>query len=153
MDLMKLINPDVCCVPLQSAERADIIRELVAHLGSIGKVDDVDAITEIVWEREMQRTTGIGEGLAVPHGRCPKLKKLVLAMGIPSQPVDFQSYDRKPVEFVVLVLSPADAITDHVQVLGAVSRLMGDRGFRKQAIAADSAESLSGLFLESLSKL
>ena len=119
----------------------------------LGKVDDVDAITEIVWEREMQRTTGIGEGLAVPHGRCPKLEKLVLAMGIPSQPIDFQSFDRKPVEFVVLVLSPADAITDHVQVLGAVSRLMGDRSFRQQAIDADSAESLSGLFLESLSKL
>ena len=153
MDLMKLINPEVCRVPLESTDRAGIIRELVAHLGSIGKVDDVDAITEIVWEREMQRTTGIGEGLAVPHGRCPKLEELVLAMGIPSQPIDFQSFDRKPVEFVVLVLSPADAITDHVQVLGAVSRLMGDRGFRQQAIDADSAESLSGLFLESLSKL
>lgn len=153
MDLMKLINPEVCRVPLESTDRAGIIRELVAHLGSIGKVDDVDAITEIVWEREMQRTTGIGEGLAVPHGRCPKLEKLVLAMGIPSQPIDFQSFDRKPVEFVVLVLSPADAITDHVQVLGAVSRLMGDRSFRQQAIDADSAESLSGLFLESLSKL
>ena len=153
MDLMKLINPEVCRVPLESTDRAGIIRELVAHLGSIGKVDDVDAITEIVWERELQRTTGIGEGLAVPHGRCPKLEKLVLAMGIPSQPIDFQSFDRKPVEFVVLVLSPADAITDHVQVLGAVSRLMGDRSFRQQAIDADSAESLSGLFLESLSKL
>lgn len=153
MDLMKLINPEVCRVPLESTDRAGIIRELVGHLGSIGKVDDVDAITEIVWEREMQRTTGIGEGLAVPHGRCPKLEKLVLAMGIPSQPIDFQSFDRKPVEFVVLVLSPADAITDHVQVLGAVSRLMGDRSFRQQAIDADSAESLSGLFLESLSKL
>lgn len=153
MDLMKLINPEVCRVPLESTDRAGIIRELVAHLGSIGKVDDVDAITEIVWEREMQRTTGIGEGLAVPHGRCPKLEELVLAMGIPSQPIDFQSFDRKPVEFVVLVLSPADAITDHVQVLGAVSRLMGDRSFRQQAIDADSAESLSELFLESLSKL
>ena len=153
MDLMKLINPEVCRVPLESTDRAGIIRELVAHLGSIGKVDDVDAITEIVWEREMQRTTGIGEGLAVPHGRCPKLEKLVLAMWIPSQPIDFQSFDRKPVEFVVLVLSPADAITDHVQVLGAVSRLMGDRSFRQQAIEADSAESLRGLFLESLSKL
>ena len=148
---MQLINPDVCCVPLQSADRAGIIRELVEHLGSIGKVDNVDAITEIVWEREMQRTTGIGEGLAVPHGRCPSLKNLVLAMGIPSQPVDFQSYDRKPVEFVVLVLSPEDAISDHVQVLGAISRLMGERGFRNQAIASESNEALSILFRDALS--
>tara|TARA_Y100000589_G_scaffold90701_1_gene85268 strand:+ start:931 stop:1392 length:462 start_codon:yes stop_codon:yes gene_type:complete len=153
MDLMKLIKPDVCCVPLKSSDRQGIIRELVEHLGGIGEVDNVDAITEIVWEREMQRTTGIGEGLAVPHGRCPSLSKLVLAMGIPPQPVDFQSYDRKPVEFVVLVLSPADAISDHVQVLGAISRLMGDRSFRTRAIASDSNESLSSLFLESLSKL
>lgn len=152
MDLMKLITPEVCCVPLQSTDRAGTIRELVEHLSSIGMVDDADAITEIVWEREMQRTTGIGEGLAVPHGRCPSLKKLVLAMGIPSQPVDFQSYDRKPVEFIVLVLSPADAISDHVQVLGAISRLMGDHGFRSQAMAANSSEALSSLFLDSLSR-
>ena len=152
MDLMKLIKPEVCCVPLKSADRAGIIRELVEHLGGIGEVDNVDAITEIVWEREMQRTTGIGEGLAVPHGRCPSLKNLVLAMGIPSQPVDFQSYDRKPVEFVVLVLSPEEAISDHVQVLGAMSRLMVDRSFRNQAIASESDKALSDLFLDALSK-
>ena len=73
-------------------------------------------------------------------------------MGIPPQPVDFQSYDRKPVEFIVLVLSPADAISDHVQVLGAISRLMGDQSFRNRAIASESNEALSDLFLESLSK-
>ena len=152
MDLMKLINPDICLIPLESTDRAGAIRELVEHLGSIVLIDDVEGITDIVWEREMQRTTGIGEGLAVPHGRCPKLDNMVLAMGVPNQPIDFQSYDRKPVEFVVLVLSPTDAITDHVQVLGAISRLMADSGFRKRAISATDPTSLCALFLDSLAK-
>ncbi|MEE2907987.1 MAG: PTS sugar transporter subunit IIA, partial [Planctomycetota bacterium] len=117
MDLLKLISPEICCMPLKACDRRGVIQELVDHLAGLGMVKDADRIGEIVWEREMQRTTGIGEGLAVPHGRCPSLDKLMIAMGVPTQPIDFQSFDRKPVQFIVLVLSPEDAITDHVQVL------------------------------------
>lgn len=152
MDLLKLISPEICRIPLEARDRRSIIQELVEHLAELGMVADASRIGDIVWEREMQRTTGIGEGLAVPHGRCPSLDKLMIAMGVPSKPVDFQSFDRKPVQFVVLVLSPEDAITDHVQVLGAISRVMGDRSFRQRAIAVDSAQALSDLFCEGLKK-
>ena len=150
MDLLKLISPDVCRVPIEVDDRRGVIRELVAHLAGLGLVDDVDGITDVVWEREMQRTTGIGEGLAVPHGRCPTLKELAIALGVPSKPVDFQSFDRKPVQFVVLVLSPPDAISDHIQVLGGISRLMADAGFRRSAFAAGSPDELSELFRSAL---
>ena len=150
MDLLKLISPDICLVPLEAIDRREAINAMVCHLAEVGLVENPSAITEVVWEREMQRTTGIGEGLAVPHGRCPTIDKLVIAMGIPSEPVDFQSYDRKPVQFIVLVLSPPDAITDHIQVLGAISRLMSDPGFRKAAVNAESADELSGHFCEAL---
>ncbi|MDG2424182.1 MAG: PTS sugar transporter subunit IIA [Phycisphaerales bacterium] len=152
MDLLKLISPEVCRIPMQSSDRQGAIIELVEHLAELGMVDDVDRIAKVVWEREMQRTTGIGEGLAVPHGRCPTLKKLIIAMGVPPQPIDFQSFDRKPVQFIVLVLSPEEAITDHVQVLGAISRLMANPGFRRQAFAAESTQALSDLFCEELKK-
>ena len=151
MDLLKLISPDICLVPLEATDRRDAINALVSHLADAGLVEDASAVTDVVWEREMQRTTGIGEGLAVPHGRCPTIDKLVIAMGIPSEPIDFQSYDRKPVQFIVLVLSPPDAITDHIQVLGAISRLMSDASFRKQAVQATSAAELSSHFREALS--
>ena len=91
MDLLKLISPDICLVPLEAIDRREAINALVCHLAEVGLVENPSAITEVVWEREMQRTTGIGEGLAVPHGRCPTIDKLVIAMGIPSEPVDFQS--------------------------------------------------------------
>lgn len=152
MDLLKLISPEICRVPLEAGDRRGVIQELIEHLAGLGLVKDSDRICEIVWEREMQRTTGIGEGLAVPHGRCPSLDKLMIAMGVLKQPVDFQSFDRKPVQFVVLVLSPEDAITDHVQVLGAISRLMGDPTFRRSAMSVDSANALSDLFCEGLQK-
>ena len=150
MDLLSLISPEVCRIPIEAGDRRGVIQELIEHLDKLGLIDDVDHITEIVWEREMQRTTGIGEGLAVPHGRCPTLDKLTIAMGVPAQPVDFQSFDRKPVQFVALVLSPADAITDHVQVLGAFSRLMADRNFRREAFAAKSPQALSDHFCKGL---
>ena len=150
MDLLKLISPDICLVPMEAKDRREAINAMVSHLAEAGLVENPAAITDVVWEREMQRTTGIGEGLAVPHGRCPTINKLVIAMGIPTEPIDFQSYDRKPVQFIVLVLSPPDAITDHIQVLGAISRLMSDAGFRKTAIQSQSATELSTHFCEAL---
>ncbi len=150
MDLRTLISPDICRIPMQSSDRQSAIDELIDHLAALGKVKDPKRITKIVWEREMQRTTGIGEGLAVPHGRCPSLESLTIAMCVPAQPIDFQSFDKKPVQFIVLVLSPEEAITDHVQVLGAVSRLMADPGFRRRAFAVEDSQQLCDLFLESL---
>ena len=146
MDLTTLISPDRCIVPLKATERRAVIEEMVSHLAHEGIVSDPDAVTEVVWARELERTTGIGEGLAVPHGRCPSLKSLAIALGVTSTPIDFQSFDRKPVRVVVLVLSPPDAITDHIQVLGAISRLMADRTFRRATLDCPSPETLSNHF-------
>jgi mannitol/fructose-specific phosphotransferase system IIA component (Ntr-type) len=151
MDLLNLISPEICRIPLTANDRLGAIRELVSHLADQDLIDDVERITRTVWDRELERTTGIGEGLAVPHGRCETIERLVIAMGVPEKPIDFQSFDHKPVQFIVLVLSPPDAISDHIQVLGGISRLMTDRGFRRRAMAAQSAATLSDLFRSALS--
>ena len=146
MDLTTLISPEHCIVPLRGTERRSIIEEMVHHLDRRGVVSDAKSIIEVVWAREMERTTGIGEGLAVPHGRCPSLKSLAIALGVTQSPVDFQSFDRKPVRVVILVLSPPDAITDHIQVLGAISRVMGKQSFRRGVLSCSSSQDLSDYF-------
>ena len=99
-----------------------------------------------VWQREQQRTTGIGEGLAIPHGKCSCCAELHLAIGRPSEPMDFDSVDRKPVNLIVLLASPPDKTSDHIQALGRISRLAAIPAFREAAYHAETAEQLYELF-------
>ncbi len=143
MQLATLISPDVIRVPLRSEDRFGVIRELVELLGEQGMVSDVERAVETVWAREQERTTGIGEGLAVPHGRCDCIDRLVLAIGRPATPIDFQSFDHKPVRMVVLVLSPPDDTASHIQVLGGISRMLSNRMVREAAYTAETAQLLT----------
>ena len=143
MQIESLISPDVIRVPLRANDRLGAIRELIELLAAQGLVSDVDAAVETTWAREQERTTGIGEGLAVPHGRCDCIDRLVLAIGLAETPIDFQSFDQKPVKLVVLVLSPPGDTASHIQVLGGISRMLSDRLTREAAYASESADALA----------
>ena len=145
MDVAALIQTDIIVTPMQANSRNDAIRELVEVLGAKGCVSDVDAAVELVWEREQERTTGIGEGLAVPHARVPGLDRVQVAVGRPPTGIDFNAFDQKPVQLVVLVLSPPERTADHIQVLGWFSRRLADRITRLAVYEADSAEAMVDL--------
>ena len=146
MELIDLIQENTIRVPLVANDRQEAIGELVDVLGDVGAISDCDTIRQLVWERELQRTTGIGEGLAIPHGRCDNLTHMVMAMGRPDTPIDFASADKRPVELIVLLVSPTNNTSDHIQALGRISRLMVDRTFREDAYATESASELFELF-------
>ncbi len=150
MNLLDHLQLDTMRVPLAATDRQGAIGELVDVLASAGSISDADKIKQLVWERELQRTTGIGEGLAIPHARCDKLSNLVMAMGRPATPIDFSSPDKRPVELIILLVSPSGNTADHIQALGRISRLMVNRTFREAAYATDSAQSLFDHFHASL---
>ncbi|MBC8202386.1 MAG: PTS sugar transporter subunit IIA [Planctomycetes bacterium] len=152
MNLLDHLQLDTTRVFLESTDRQGAIGELVDALASAGSIDDADTIKQLVWERELQRTTGIGEGLAIPHGRCDKLSDLVMAMGRPNTPIDFSSPDKRPVELVILLVSPSDNTADHIQALGRISRLMVDRTFRESAYATETPQALFDHFHSGLSE-
>ena len=81
-------------------------------------------------EREATRTTGIGNGLAIPHGKCSGVDHLVVAVGKPEAPIDFDSIDKRPVNLIVLLASPPDQTGPHIQALARISRLMNVEAFR-----------------------
>ncbi len=150
MNLIDLLQENTMRAPLHSTDRHGAISELVDILADVDCISDAQTIKELVWERELQRTTGIGEGLAIPHGRCDKLDKMVMAMGRPSTPIDFASPDKRPVELIILLVSPTNNTSDHIQALGRISRLMVDRSFREAAYSTESAASLYTLFQDTL---
>lgn len=146
MNILDILSPKAIKVPLEAADKKAAIDELVDHAANAGLISNADGLKKIVWEREQQRTTGIGEGLAIPHGKSNASKSLVIAIGRPAQPIDFGAIDNKPVKLIVLLASPPDKTSDHIQALGKISRLMADPKFRTAAYNTQSADELYGLF-------
>lgn len=146
LNLLDIVHPQAVKVPLDATDKEGAIDELIAALDEAGVITDAKKLKAVVWEREMQRSTGIGEGLAIPHGKCDVSDELVMAMGRPQTPIDFGAIDGKPVQLVILLASPPSKTSDHIQALGKISRLMHDADFRARAYAAESSEALYDLF-------
>lgn len=142
MNLLEILTPDCVKAPLDATDKRGVIDELVDLLAAAGRADDPDSLKEAVWTREQTRTTGIGHGLAIPHGKCAGMDRLAMAIGKPAEPMDFEAIDGQPVKLVVLLASPPDRTSDHIQALARVSRLMTMEDFRSSIYAAQSGEEI-----------
>ena len=145
MQVAKLIHPECIIAPLDVDNRNDAIARLIELVGERGDMNDTATALELVLERESERTTGIGEGLAVPHARMPGLDNVVVAVGRMAEGVDWNAFDQKPVHLVVLVLSPPNRTADHIQVLGWFSRRLAERTTRLAIYDAASPQALADL--------
>lgn len=142
MKLTEILTPECIAVPMKSTEKFDAITELVDVLTKHGRIDDRDNVLKAVLDRERTASTGIGHGLAVPHGKTAGCSELVMALGKPADPMDFESKDGLPVDIIVLLASPPDKTGPHIQALARISRLMLMESFRKSVGASDNARSL-----------
>ena len=134
MRLTEILKPQNIKVPLAAGTKAEAIGELVSVLADNGELTDAKKVLDAVLEREATRTTGIGNGLAIPHGKCNGTDHLVMAIGRPGTPVDFQAIDGRPVNLIWLLSSPPDKTGPHIHALARISRLMTIDRFR-QALA------------------
>jgi fructose-specific phosphotransferase system IIA component len=146
MNVLDVLKPDCIKVPLAASEKKAAIEELVDVLANAGAVLDAQELKTAVWAREQQRSTGIGEGLAIPHGKGAAVQRVAMAIGMPTAPIEYDSIDHKPVRLIVMLVSPPEKVSEHVQVLGRLSRLMTDVTFRERAYAARSGQELFELF-------
>lgn len=145
MKLLDIVTPDCIKAPLAAENKQAAIYELIDVLGAAARVKDVSSLREAVWVREQIRTTGIGAGLAIPHGKSVGVASLAIAIGKPARPMDFQAIDNKPVRLIILLASPPDKTSDHIQALAHISRLMTMEDFRERMYAAQSAEEIYNL--------
>ncbi len=149
MNVTDILSPKAVKVPLKATSPREAIDELVDLLSEAGLISDPVTLKRVVWEREQQRSTGIGEGLAIPHGKANSSKQLVMAIGRPALPIEFDAIDRKPVRLVILLASPPEKTSEHIQALGKISRMMANPVFRETVYRAATAEELFRLFTES----
>jgi fructose-specific phosphotransferase system IIA component len=149
MPLTDILHPDCVKVPLEAADKKSVIFELIDMLASGGYIEDTESLRDAVWQREQTRTTGIGHGLAIPHGKSDSCDKLAMAVGKPAQPIDFDAIDKKPVYVVFLLVSPVDQTGPHIQALARISRLMTSEAFRTSVHDAGTSEALYELLANS----
>jgi fructose-specific phosphotransferase system IIA component len=140
MILTQILQPTCIKAPLQSTDKDSSITELVDLLADNGLLHDRDAVLEAVLMREQTRSTGIGSGIAIPHGKSTGVEDLVMAIGIAREAIDYDSVDNKPVKIILLLASPLDRTGPHIQALARISKLMLDENFKTKLENAPSPE-------------
>ena len=140
MVLTQILQPTCVKVPLTGKDKDAVITELLDVLDENRLFQDRQVASEAVFTRERTRSTGIGSGIAIPHGKCNAVKELVMALGVTAEPVDFESVDGQPVSIVILLVSPVDQTGPHIQALARISRLMLDATFKSALEQAPSSE-------------
>jgi fructose-specific phosphotransferase system IIA component len=148
MRLTEILKPQNILVPLEAKSKNEAIGALVSLLATNGDIQDAKAVLDAVLERETTRTTGIGNGLAIPHGKCAGTLQLVMAIGKLAGPIDFQSIDGRPVSLIWLLASPPDKTGPHIHALARISRLMTIDKFRQALAQAKTADEIYAVIVQ-----
>ena len=148
MLLSELLTPERVRVPLRGASKEALLQELVDVLREAGAVVDAEAVLAAVRQREQVLSTGVGSGVAIPHGKAQSVPALAMAAGVTAQPVEFDALDGEPVRLLFLLVAPDSAAGDHVKALGRISRLVRRDGFRERLAAAATPEEFVAILQE-----
>lgn len=148
MRLTEILKPANIKVPLSAKTKVEAITEMIDLLNANGELTDPKKVLDAVLDREATRTTGIGNGLAIPHGKCAGTNHLVMAIGKPAAPIEFQAIDGRPVTILWMLASPPEMTSPHIQALARISRLMTVDKFRAAMNSANSADELYNLVVE-----
>ena len=142
MILTEILQPTCVKAPLEATDKDGAITELIDLLDASGALLDKNTVLEAVLTREATRSTGIGSGIAIPHGKCAGVRELVMAMGIAGTPIEYDSIDNKPVVIICLLVSPNTQTGPHIQALARISRLMLDEEFKAKLEKATNPETV-----------
>jgi PTS system nitrogen regulatory IIA component len=136
MTLQEILSPSAILVGLKGETKEQIIEELVDSLEKGAVVADRDRVLQAVLEREKIMSTGIGDGIAIPHGKSDAVLRLAAALGIHRRGVDFEALDGEPAYVFFLLVSPANVSGPHIKALARISRLLKNDDFKRRLIAA-----------------
>ncbi len=128
-----------------SSEKEDAIREMVDLLASVKDIGDKKGIIKALLERESLGSTGIGQGIAIPHGKTDRVTELTAVLGISSKGVNFEALDGEPVYILFLLVAPKDSAGPHLKALAQISRILRDTYFCQLLKKSKTAEEVYDL--------
>ena len=148
MKITEMLQKEFVLGELKARNKRDVIAEL-AGVFAKGRIKvDPDAILHILLERERLGTTGIGDGIAIPHGKIPGLDEMVVSFGRSREGIAFEAMDGKPVHLFFLLMAPENSAGQHLKALAKISRMLKDPNFRKNLLNAEMHEDLFRIIAE-----
>jgi PTS system nitrogen regulatory IIA component len=147
MEISDLLEPRGVLASLHAPNKKQVLQDLARRAAEVTGLPE-RAIFDVVLERERLGTTGVGAGVAIPHGKLPGLERMVGVFARLERPVDFESIDGQPVDLIFLLLAPSGAGADHLKALARVSRLLRDRKVCEKLRGTDSDDALFALLTE-----
>ena len=149
MEINDLISSEQVVANLRVTSKKQVLQELARRAAEISGEHE-RAVFDVLMERERLGTTGVGNGIAIPHGKLASLGRLHGLFARLDQPVDFQAIDDQPVDLIFLLLAPESAGADHLKALARVSRLLRDKTICKKLRGTDTPDGLFAILTESM---
>lgn len=144
MDISDLLSPEAVVSGLKATSKKQALQDLAKRSAALIGVSD-QAIFDVLLEREKLGSTGVGVGIAIPHGKLAEIDRIYGVFARLDRPVNFDSIDEQPVDLIFLLLAPESAGADHLKALARVSRLLRDKAFCEKLRGADSTDALYAL--------
>ncbi|HPW45690.1 MAG TPA: PTS sugar transporter subunit IIA [bacterium] len=150
MNLKKIFTAGSVTVDLHGGNKQEIIRELMLLMVSSGRVrsSDLEGVIDAIVKRELRMSTGMQDGIAIPHAKSKAVKSLAAVLGIKKNGIDFDSIDGKPSTIFIATLSPEENPIPHVQFLAEISKRLRSANFRTNLINSNSDEELLANLIE-----
>lgn len=148
MNIFSLLDTQTILPNLKAKNKAEILDKLVSTLESKVSGDQLEKIYEAVIERENIMSTGVGKGLAIPHGKTSGIDQTYAAFAILNDPVDYEAIDNEPVSMVFLLVGPQSSNSLHIKLLSRISRLMNNSEFREKLRNCETSEDIIKQFQE-----
>lgn len=148
MALLDLIDEKIVKIPLVSDNKIDAIKELATILVDAGKLNDIDTAVEAILAREDLASTGLTDGIAIPHAKTEVVDSLTIAIGLSPTGIDFEALDDEPSTMFFLILAPPDQSGPHLQALTEIANVVRSKAFCRLLLASTSAQEVVEIFKE-----
>lgn len=147
MKILEVLHKEAIISDLKAVDKQGVLEELVLPIASIAGVNQ-DYLVRVLMERERLGSTGIGEGVGIPHGKLKDLNSLVLGFGLSRQGVDFESMDGQPTHIFFLLVTPENSTGLHLKLLAQISRILKNEFFRQKLMDAANSDEIYSIIQE-----
>lgn len=145
MNLKKVLSKDSILTNLKADNKSAVLEELIDLLMHSGQISDRDTALKAVLDREAKMSTGMQNGIAIPHGKTDTVNQLLVAIAIKKEGIDFDAMDGQPCSIFILTLSPENRSSPHIQFLAEISKLLGNEKIRAKLTDTESADEILAL--------
>jgi mannitol/fructose-specific phosphotransferase system IIA component (Ntr-type) len=147
-EINQLLRPEQVRIGLPGSTKSEVINALIDVLEGHPDVDRLDAVREAIFEREEMMSTGVGKGLGLPHAKTSAVTETVAAFATTATPVDFGAIDDEPIRLLLLLVGPEGHKSQHVKILGRISRLISRDELRRRLLEAEAPETVIEILRE-----